>query len=422
VNPQTIQRLTVNNYKGVQGTATIEPSGDNLVVISGRNGQGKSSFIDALAEIVDPKGVKLTSRPIHVGEDEAYSEINTDQARIRRTWKKDDAGKLEAWALDGTKFPSGRDFVLDAFGGTLFDPSVFVGLSDKDQRELLLKRVSLPFDPDELAAERARVYAERTDTGRIVKGKQAALTEAGPAQPDLPEEEQTVAALLAQLDQVRAHNANVDRATQEVDAAKARAVNAYNEVDRLRALYEKAAADYSAKIFEFEEAKSAATGLERKPDGDLLEQVANIEQVNASIRKEAQRRTLAAELQNALRIQAEQSAQIDAIDRKKSEGLAAAQFPVAGLGIEDDFITFNGIPFKQLNTATQTMIAFIIATATDAKIRLVIVKNGDMLDADSLANIRQIAEDRGYIVLVERDRDESRQIGVTFEAGRVVGA
>jgi len=47
----------------------------------------------------------------------------------------------------------------------------------------------------------------------------------------------------------------------------------------------------------------------------------------------------------------------------------------------------------------------------------VIVKDGDLLDAGSLDFIRAIADQRGYTVLVERDRDESREIGFTIQDG-----
>ena len=50
------------------------------------------------------------------------------------------------------------------------------------------------------------------------------------------------------------------------------------------------------------------------------------------------------------------------------------------------------------------------------------MKDGDLLDADSLAAIRELADERGYTVLVERDRDESRQIGFTIESGALAEA
>ena len=85
--------------------------------------------------------------------------------------------------------------------------------------------------------------------------------------------------------------------------------------------------------------------------------------------------------------------------------------------MDENGVTFDGVPFTQVNSAMRRRVAFAIATAGDPKLRLVIIKDGDLLDADSLAAIRELADERGYTVLVERDRDESRQIGFTIEDG-----
>ena len=100
---QKITSITVRDYKGVRGEITLKPSG-SLVVIAGSNGSGKSSLIDAVAEIFDPKGTRLTARPINDNAEEASAEVITTQARLVRTWKKNDAGTLAAFALDGAKF------------------------------------------------------------------------------------------------------------------------------------------------------------------------------------------------------------------------------------------------------------------------------------------------------------------------------
>lgn len=90
--------------------------------------------------------------------------------------------------------------------------------------------------------------------------------------------------------------------------------------------------------------------------------------------------------------------------------------------MDESGVTFEGIPFVQTNTATRRKVAFAIATAGAPKLRLVIVRDGDLLDAESLDAIRVLAEERGYTVLCERDRDESRAIGFTIRDGELAEA
>ncbi|MGL1701411.1 hypothetical protein ACSTHI_23860, partial [Vibrio parahaemolyticus] len=76
-----------------------------------------------------------------------------------------------------------------------------------------------------------------------------------------------------------------------------------------------------------------------------------------------------------------------------------------GLGVDETGITFDGVPFGQVNTAARLQVALAVATADNPEIKLVIIRTGDMLDDISLERVRAIADQRGYTVLMERDRD-----------------
>ena len=79
--------IHVRDFAGIKDV-TLHPSG-NLVVIAGNNGAGKSSLLNAVAELFNSKGVKLFPRPIREGADEAYAEYVDEELglRISRTWK-----------------------------------------------------------------------------------------------------------------------------------------------------------------------------------------------------------------------------------------------------------------------------------------------------------------------------------------------
>lgn len=414
-----IKSLSVRNFKGVNHI-DLKPTG-SLVVLAGGNGEGKSSFIDAIAEMFDPKGVRLTPKPIREGAEEAVAELTTSQARIVRTWKKNDAGKLEAYALDGAKYQSGKDFVLGATGGALFDPYEFVKLDEKAQRAQLLERISLPFDLGELDRQRAGVYELRADVNRVVTQLTGQL--AGMPEPveDLPAEEVSAADILAEHAAAREHNEKLDAAVRQLEQLDSQKEHAAANVERLTAELAEAQSYLEGIIIRRDDAYDAfKTGPERLDLSVITEKLTNVEQTNARVRAAQERAKVAADLASKRERSTILTLDLEAIDKKKADALAAAQFPVDGLNVDDDGITFNGIPFKQVNTAQKTAIAFDLATLAQPDLRLVIIKDGDSLDADSLASIEQIATERGYIVLVERDRDESREIGFVIEHGSLV--
>lgn len=405
------QTFSVENFKGVR-EITLSPSG-SLVVIAGGNGAGKSSFIDAFTELFDPKGTRLTPKPIRDGEDEARAEFtDTDLGvRIVRTWKKEDAGKLEVFALDGAKYSKPAEVVASLTGGLIFDPVAFLNLDERKQREALLAKVQLRVDLDRLAREKAGAESARLDAGREVKRLQGALSTLTAPTPVTPTEEVSAQDILDELGAAQAENRRREEADRENRFQAQQVQDVEAEIARLQKNLEE-------KRERKEAAYKARQALGEMTDlAPFQERLAAVDETNSAVRAAREYFSTAKALAAAEEEHARAQTRIDEVEKVKASALAEARFPVDGLSVDDSGVTFNGIPFGQVNSAMRRRVAFAIATAGDPKLRLVIVKDGDLLDATSLEGIREIAEERGYTVLVERDRDESRDIGFTIQDG-----
>lgn len=400
------QTFTVENFKGVR-EITLSPEG-SLVVIAGGNGAGKSSFIDAFVELFDPKGVRLTPKPIREGEATARAEfIDTDlDIRVVRTWGKNDAGRLEVFALDGAKYSKPAEVIAKLTGGVIFDPVAFLNLDEKKQRDVLLSKVDLPFDIDEVARAKAGAEERRLEAGRDVKRLTGALASMPKPSGDLPAEEVSAADVAAELRAAEDHNRRIAECTRTAAATRAR-------IGELEAQLRAA----RAALSDLEQVEA----LEGIDVSALTARLAQIDTVNARVREARERQRVGIELSEAAGRVEEAQADLDGIEDRKRAGLAAATFPVDGLSVDESGVTFGGIPFGQVNSAMRRRVAFAIATAGNPDLRLVIVKDGDLLDADSLAAIQSLADERGYTVLMERDRDESRQIGFVIVDGALDG-
>ena len=408
------KRFSVSDYKGVR-QIDLSPNG-SLVVIAGGNGAGKSSFIDAITELFDPKGSKLTPKPIREGADEARAEyVDEDlQLRISRRWTKNGtAGTLQVEALDGAKYSRPSDVVASLLGGAIFDPVAFLNLDERRQRDALLEKVDLPFDLDTLGREKAGAEQRRLEAGREVKRLEGALASLPKPGDDVPAEEVSSAEILEAIDTARLAQRQAEDAQSRYDALAARydeLTRQHNEIMSLR-----------EQVGEQQEAARDALAVVPKPVNiePLQERLRSLDEINQAVRDRKARERAAAELAAAEHEHQGAQHALDAIEKTKRDGLAAAEFPVAGLSIDENGVTFDGVPFGQVNSAMRRRVAFAIATAGDPKLKLVIVKDGDLLDADSLAAIREVADERGYTVLVERDRDESRSIGFTVQDGEL---
>lgn len=404
--------FTVTDYKGVR-EITLSPTG-KLVVIAGGNGAGKSSFIDAITELFDPKGSKLTPKPIREGADEARAEyVDEDlQLRISRVWKKDGtAGTLTVEATDGAKYSKPSEVVAQLLGGAIFDPVAFLNLDEKKQRDALLSKVDLPFDLDELSREKAGAEERRLIAGREVKRLQGALDSLQAPAAEALYEEVSSASILAEIEDAQ----RLTRDWQDADAAYDAAAKRYDDLGiRIEELQKQ-----QAQVQELQQA--AAEKLNNLPEqvsiAPLQQRLQDLDSVNRAVRDRKAYEATQESLTHADIAHATAQEALDEIDAKKRAGLAIAKFPVDGLSVDEEGVTFNGVPFSQVNSAHRMRVAFAIATAGDPKLRLVIVRNGDLLDAHSLDALATMADERGYTALVERDRDSSREIGFTVQDG-----
>lgn len=406
------KHFSVTDYKGVH-QIDLSPTG-SLVVIAGGNGAGKSSFIDAITELFDPKGAKLTPKPIREGAEEARAEyLDEDlQLRISRVWKKNGtAGTLTVEATDGARYSKPSEVVAELLGGAIFDPVAFLNLDERRQREALLEKVDLPFDLDTLSREKAGAEQRRLEAGREVKRLEGALASLPKPVESTPDEEVASADVLAEIEEAQRIDRTWHEASADYDAAAAR----YDEIGRqIEELQRQQVAAQERQQAAAERLNSLPEQIPLEP---LQERLRGLDAVNQAVRDRKAYERTAADLAVAQHQHEGAQHALDAIEKTKREGLATAEFPVAGLSVDEDGVTFDGVPFGQVNSAMRRRVAFAIATAGNPKLKLVIVKDGDLLDADSLAAIREVADERGYTVLVERDRDESRSIGFTVRDG-----
>ena len=110
---------------------------------------------------------------------------------------------------------------------------------------------------------------------------------------------------------------------------------------------------------------------------------------------------------------------IDDVDARKAALLAGVTFPVAGLSVDGDAVTFNGIPLEQASSAEQLRVGLAVAAALNPKLRIVLVRDGSLLDAASLAIVAEWADANKMQVWLERVADPKDGVGVVIEDGMV---
>lgn len=382
-----IIKLTAENVKRLRAVE-ITPDG-TVQVITGKNAQGKTSVLDAIwLALGGGAASRETVRPIRDGQEKASVTLDLGDLIVTRTWTGDKT-TLTVKSQDGAKYSSPQT-VLDALVGRLsFDPLEFTRLSDRDQVAALLDLVQLDVDLDDLARKRQAAYDQRTEIGR--QGK--AIGDI-PERVEAPDVEQSAGDLIAQIREAEAVHAR-----QEQDIRKAQALE--TEVEDLRR-------DLKAMERALSEQRAVVAAHLPAPDVAAMEaELDALEDTNRKVRRNAEIAQQAARKADLYDQYAALTDTIADLDQTKAKALAKAEFPVVGLGFDDNGVTYQGVPFSQASSAEQIRVSLAMAMALNPKLRVIRILDGSLLDADSMALITEMASANDYQLWVERIEDYS---------------
>lgn len=373
--------LEVENFKRIRAV-NIEPDGPGAIVISGKNGQGKSSVLDAIWAALGGRDGNKAAKPIRDGAESARVRLDLGDMIVTRTWRNGtSAVKVES--KEGAEYKSPQAMLDRLIGRLAFDPLAFTRLRDREQKDALLALVDLDVDLEKLDADRARLYSERTDVGRL----KAQLGEDPWIDPALPREEESATALLDDLQAATVRNNTIRDSRERAEALRGRVAELEQQLEALRTELGRA------------EANGAA---EPADESALRERLQGIDERNARIRANNAAREKSARIARHAEHYVELSDQIDEIDKTKAEALKRAAFPVPGLGFDADGVTFNGIPFSQASSAEQIRVSLAMAMASHPQLRVIRILDGSLLDDEAMALISDAAAEHDYQVWIER--------------------
>lgn len=468
--PLRLVSLEVQNILGVKA-AYVDASGKHVVIIGGRNGQGKSSLLKALEMAIAGK-TSFPIDPIHHGARAGSVQVDLGEIKVDLV-VSNSGNRLTVSDASGGKIRSPQQLLNTLFSELSFDPLRFAYMAPKEQ-DAELKRIAGLEEPwAKLDAEKERLFAERTEINRDVKRYTAQL-EGMPWHEDAPAEERSAKDVLAELnalleqereserarraeqlrieDELRAQEREAERIREQAErAAEAvkTSVDAITEKELVIENLERKLAEAKAELARARTEHKALLATERAaveaaealPDltgkraelATLTEQepeenpaiaakraeLETLEQDNQKVRENAARARVKKQLDEVEAESKAKTARLKAIEDEKAELLASARFPVDGLGFSDVGPTFNGVPIEQIASSERIRLSCAIGFAQHPRLRLLLVKDGSLLDEQGMALLEELAEREDGLVIVERV-GTSDPCAVIIEDGCVV--
>jgi AAA domain len=402
---------------------------EHLVTISGRNGQGKTSILNAIwSALAGGTAARAIPAPVRQGEDTAEVTVDLGDLRVTRTWKDGGATTaLKVVAKDGTRVTSPQAILDKLVGALTFDPLAFSRLPDRDQVAALLQVVDLPFDPDDVARQRADLFGRRTDINREVRRLEGQLANTPAPGEDLPDREVSVAELAGEhAAAVQAHadhlafTRRVDEDSRLAGRIDEDIYQTEQQIERLQARVTVLRGDRAQVSTRIEQGRAVvAQSSAALPDCDAIAaRVRTAEVINQAIRARNDHAVLSELLDEQAAAASALTVRMNALDEQREKALAAAHMPLPGLSFDDRGVTLHGVPLKACSGAEQLRTSVAIAMAANPRLRVIRVTDGSLLDDAGLRLIAEVAKDREFQVWLEKV-DSSGEVGIVIEDGTV---
>lgn len=410
-----ITSLQIENVKRVKALR-LEPSPQGLTVIGGKNGQGKTSVLDAIAAALG--GQKKV--PSNITRDGAMNPASM-RIELSNGIIVERKGKNAALTVtDSTGTKQGQK-LLDSFVNQFaIDLPSFLAASTKDKARALLDTLGIAVQLDELERKEKALYDERTAIGRIADAKEKYAQEL-PEYPDAPEEPLSISELIRQQQALlqrnakrQAHKDEINRLREQKQLWTERVEKAKEELAKAEEMY----AIYSGKLADAEAPEQTPMESTEELERNIAEHEAVNAQVSANIAK-----AIAQDEAHQHRQQYDSLTQ--QIERLRLDRLALldeCKLPLPDLTVADGELVYRGQRWDCMSGSEQLRVSIAIASAIKPECRFVLVDKLEQMDSDTMDALNQWAQDHDLQVIATRVSTNPDECTIIIEDGLPVGS
>uniref|UniRef100_A0A6M3JSF3 Putative ATPase domain containing protein n=1 Tax=viral metagenome TaxID=1070528 RepID=A0A6M3JSF3_9ZZZZ len=410
-----ILKFAAENFKKLSAVE-ITPDG-NVVVISGKNGAGKSSVLDGI-EAALCGGRVLPKRPIKDGEVRGKVEVDMGPYKVtRKFFGANSTLTVTTTGETKTEVRKPQAFLDSVVGSLSFDPLAFLNKQPAEQRDTLMDFLGLNLQ--DFTDKILSLKAQRSD---IRKEKERKLHEAESITftPNLPEQIQNPGGLLLELDSIRKHNEQC----RKIESDNAVTSSRLEQTGKDILAAQKAIEDWKKRLTGLITMKASLeqqlrTAPQLKDSAEVEIKIKTLADTNEAIRRNAQKRAALVDVDIHSSAYRDLGDEIKIVENQKAKKLAETVMPVEGLSILPDGLAYNGIPLEQVNSAKKLEICVAISMALNPKLKVLRV-NGNDLDPSSRKAIGELVAGKGYQLWMEVVSEDDK-IGFYIEDGHLVG-
>lgn len=402
-----INKLEIENVKRVKAVK-IEPTANGLTIIGGKNNQGKTSVLDAIAWALggDRYRPSQAQREGSVIPPNLHIVMNNGLIVERRGKNSD----LKVTDPNGKK--AGQQLLNEFVEQLALDLPKFMEATSREKAQTLLQIIGVGPRLADLERQEKELYNERTYIGRTADQKEKYAKEQ-PYYPEVPSVPVSASELIRQQQEILAQNGENQRKRERRHQLEQEYQSVTEQIQALLAKQGQLEADL--KI-----ARETSEGLTDRSTAELEENISNIEEINRKVRANLDKDKAEEDAKGYREQYKRLTAQIEEIRSQKADLLKEADLPLPGLGVEDGELVYHGQKWDNMSGSEQLKVSTAIVRRLNPECGFVLLDKLEQMDLDTLHEFGQWLEQEGLQAIATRV-STGGECSLIIEDGYVAG-
>lgn len=391
-----INALQVENVKRVKAVA-LEPSANGLTVIGGKNGQGKTSVLDAIAWALGGDRYRPSNAEREGSTLPPHIKLELSNGLTVERSGKNSALKV----VDTTGKRSGQQLLNEFVEQLAIDLPRFLQASNREKADTLLQVIGVGDQVRSLEVKEKEVYNRRHMIGQEADRKRKYADEL-PHYPAAPNEPVSASQLIRQQQDILARNGENQRKRMRANQIEHEYGRTAAHVSLLRSQLADAEKQLQQLEADLAIAQKDALDLQDESTEEIERSLQEIEQINIQVRANCDREKAEQDAAYYAQQYQDLTNELEEIRHDKYALLDSAKLPLPGLSVEDGELTYNGKKWDCMSGADQLIAATAIVRAINPKCGFVLLDKLEQLDADTLLSFGSWLEEQGLQAIATR--------------------
>ena len=384
-----ITSLELENIKRIKAVQ-ISPTETGLTVIGGKNGQGKTSVLDAIMWILGGERYRPSEPKREGSVTPPYGKITLSNGLVVERKGKNSDLKV----IDPSGNRAGQQLLNEFISQFALNLPKFMNGNNKEKADTLLQVIGVGDRLYELEQQEKELYNQRRTIGQIADQKKKHAAEL-PVYPDVPAEPISASELIKEQQEILAINGENQRKRQ-------RLAKLQSEADTLRGQIEELLAKQAKIHSDLEIAQMDAKDLQDQSTAEIEKSIADIEEINRKVRMNLDKEKAETEAQEYTNKYEAHTERIEAVRKERANLLDGANLPLEGLSVEDGELTYKGFKWDNLSGADQMKVGVAIVRKLNPKCGFVLLDKLEQMDLDTLQEFSAWLKQEGLQVIATR--------------------